>query len=147
MEVRICSAVATAALAVPLLLWGTSAAAQTVQSARGVQHRPYIAPPRQPYNSMARDTTPFNCERYRGHPHPGMVSYCHNIETMTLRNEAHLQGRPAPSHSVIQLPGLGSEQAKALGYACVGGQAFKKLPNGWQQLSARDGGWQRCQGG
>lgn len=92
--------------------------------------------PRQPYSSMARDTTPFNCERYRSHPHPGMVGFCQGIENMTLRNEARRQGRPAPSESIIRLPALGTAAAKELGYACVGGQAMRRLPNGWEQVSA-----------
>lgn len=129
------------------LLCHTAAHAQTVRSATGKQQRAYIPPARQPHNSMARDTTPFNCEQYRRHPHPGMASYCQGIENMTLQNEARHQGRPAPSASIIELPPLGSEPAKTLGYACVGGQAFKKLPNGWSQVSAREGGWQRCRGG
>ncbi|MGV8959713.1 MAG: hypothetical protein ACOH1V_04935 [Stenotrophomonas sp.] len=124
-----------------------AAPAQTVRSAVGVQQRKHIPPPRQPHNAMARDTTPFNCEQYRNHPHPGMFGYCQGMENMTLRNEARRQGRPAPSDSIIRLPPLGSEQAKTLGYACVGGQAFKRLSNGWEQVSAAEGGWQRCQGG
>ena len=65
-------------------------------------------------------------------------------KTITLRNEARMQGRPAPSDSIIRLPALASEQAKTLGYACVGEQAFKRLKNGWEQVSSGDGGWQRC---
>lgn len=129
------------------MLCSTTVHAQTVRSAVGTQQRQYIPPPRQPYNSMARDTTPFNCEQYRHHPHPGMAGYCQSIENMTLQSEARRQGRPAPSSSIIELPPLGSEPAKALGYACVGGQAFKRLSNGWEQVSAAAGGWQRCRGG
>ena len=122
--------------------------AQTIRAARGVAApAPYTPPVRQPHNSMARDTTPFNCDQYRHHPHPGMQPYCQSIENMVLRDEARRQGRPAPSDSIIRLPALGSEQAKTLGYACVGGQAFKRLKNGWEQVSAAAGGWQRCQGG
>jgi len=102
--------------------------------------------PAQPYNSMARDTTPFNCDQYRGHPHPGMVGFCEGIEHMTLQNEARRQGRPGASKSVVALPALGSPEASQLGYACVGGQAFKRLANGWEQVSAAEGGWQRCKG-
>ena len=55
---------------------------------------------------------------------------------------------PAPvSHKLIQLPGMGSPEAKALGYACIGGQAFRRLANGWEQVAAAGGSWQRCQGG
>jgi hypothetical protein len=37
--------------------------------------------PAQPYNSAARDTTPFNCDKYRSQPHPGMVRYCEGSST------------------------------------------------------------------
>jgi hypothetical protein len=134
-------------LLIALILCTGAAQAQTVRSATGIQKRTYIPPVRQPHNSMARDTTPFNCDQYRSHPHPGMVGYCQGVENMTLRNEARRQGRPAPSDSIIHLPALRSEEAKTLGYACVGGQAFKRLQNGWEQVSAAAGGWQRCQGG
>ncbi|KLA51904.1 hypothetical protein XEUV683_14445, partial [Xanthomonas euvesicatoria] len=56
-------------------------------------------------------------------------------------------GITAPSDSVITLPGLGTAEAKQLGYACVGGQAMKRLRNGWEQVAAPAGGWQRCLGG
>ncbi|UWX04622.1 hypothetical protein H1235_08030 [Pseudoxanthomonas sp. NC8] len=102
--------------------------------------------PAQPYNSAAKDTTPFNCDQYRSHPHPGMVRYCEGVEYMTLSNEARRQGRPGASRSVVSLPALGSQEASQLGYACVGG-AFKRLPNGWEQVSAAEGGWQRCKEG
>ncbi|GGD52620.1 hypothetical protein [Pseudoxanthomonas indica] len=118
-----------------------------VRTAKGKPAPPPPAAPRAAYNSTAKDTTPFNCDQYRRHPHPMMMGYCNSIENMTLQNEARRAGRPAPSSSVIVLPGLGAPEAKQLGYACVGGQAFKRLSNGWEQVHAPDGGWQRCQGG
>ena len=131
-----------------VLLAPAHASAQALRSAKGTAAPAPVRPPvSQPHNSMARDTTPFNCEQYRHHPHPGMAGFCQGIETMTLQNEARRQGRPAPSATVIPLPGLGSGEAKTLGYACVGGQAFRRLTNAWEQVSAADGGWQRCRGG
>lgn len=132
-------------LACALLL--ADAAAQTM---RATQPKP--APRvnyqrQQPYNSMAKDTTPFNCEQYRYHPHPGMQGFCRDIENMTLQGEARMQGRPAPSTTVISLPPTGSAEAKQLGYACIGGQAMRRLANGWEQVMSRAGGWQRCTGG
>src|SRR5690606_7028860 len=64
-----------------------------------------------------------------------------------LKAEARMQGRPAPSASVINLPPMGSAEARELGYACIGGQAMRRLENGWEQVLAREGGWQRCRGG
>lgn len=111
---------AVAVLRCALLLPMSMAWAQSMSAARGVQQRPYIAPATQPFNSMARSTTPFNCDQYRNHPHPGMQRYCQGVENMTLRNEARRQGRPAPSDSIIELPALGSEAARVLGRAFFG---------------------------
>ncbi|WP_085462296.1 hypothetical protein [Xanthomonas hortorum] len=96
--------VALALTALCLLACGQGVPAQSMRSATGKSAGKYIAPTQQPYNSMARDTTPFNCEQYRAHPHPGMARYCQGIENMTLRNEAHRQGRAAPSDSIVALP-------------------------------------------
>ncbi len=146
-RITIARRVALALTALGMLACAQGAPAQSMRSATGKATSNYIPPTRQPYNAMARDTTPFNCGQYRAHPHPGMVGYCQGIENMMLRHEARSQGRPAPSDSIIALPGLGTAEAKQLGYACVGGQAMKRLGNGWEQVSAAAGGWQRCQGG
>ncbi len=95
------------------------------------------------YNSASKDTTPFNCERYRGHPHPGMLGFCQGMEIITIQNEARRQGRPTPSQTVIKLPPLGTAAAKELGYACIGGTAMRRLSNGWEQVTSGMG-WQRC---
>lgn len=98
------------------------------------------------HNSMTRTTTPFNCEQYRWptHPRPDMKAFCDKMEADTLQAEARRAGRPGPSDDVVRLPALGSAEAKRAGLACVGGQAMRKVPNGWQQVSAKGGGWQRC---
>lgn len=130
------------------LLTAAPAHAQTMR-AKG----PRAEPPKpayrhsKPHNSMAKDTTPFNCEAYRRHPHPGMVGFCEGMEQMTLQNEARRQGRPPPSDSVLSLPSLGTPAARQLGVACINGQAFRKLDNGWEQVMASSGGWQRCRAG
>jgi hypothetical protein len=102
--------------------------------------------PKAAYNSMSKSTTPFNCEQYRwpNHPHPGVKPYCDQVEASTLQGEARRAGRPGPSDEVIKLPALGSDAAARSGRACVGGQAMRKLPNGWEQISSPNGGWQRC---
>lgn len=119
------------------------AAAQT-QTATGGGIKRITSTPKAAYNSMSKDTTPYNCEGWRGHPHPGMVKFCEGIEASTLQNEARRAGRPGPSSSVVALPAMGSAEARASGMACIGGQAMRKLPNGWEQVSSPSGGWQRC---
>ncbi|MBD9368404.1 hypothetical protein [Xanthomonas sp. XNM01] len=125
-----------------------SVQAQTVRAVgpQGVQ-APHQHKPQQPYNSMRTSSTPFNCEQYRRHPHPGMLGFCEGMEVMSLQNEARRQGRPVPSTGVLSLPGLGTPEARELGVACVNGQALRKLQNGWEQVMAAGGGWQRCRGG
>ncbi|OLH29787.1 hypothetical protein DXO27_13530, partial [Xanthomonas oryzae pv. oryzae] len=66
-----CIVLAASALCVAAYM--QPAHAQGMRSATGTATSKYIAPTPQPYNSMARDTTPFNCEQYRTHPHPGMA--------------------------------------------------------------------------
>lgn len=76
-----------------------------------------------------------------------MSGFCQSAENTVLIDEARRAGRPAPSKSIIVLPALGSPEARQLGYACIGGQAFKRLSNGWAQVHAVAGGWQRCREG
>ncbi|BCX43885.1 MULTISPECIES: hypothetical protein [Stenotrophomonas] len=133
--------------AICVLLAVTGAvSAQQIHSARGPAPKPIPAAPKAAHNSMAKTTTPFNCQElaWPNHPHPGMKAYCERIEARTLSDEARRAGRPGPSDSVVSLPPLGSDAAKRSGFACIGGQAFRKLPNGWSQVSSPAGGWQRC---
>jgi hypothetical protein len=117
-----------------------------LHTATGPKPKPIAQGPRAAHNSMAKSTTPFNCEQHRwpAHPHPGMKPLCDGIEAQTLQDEAQRAGRPGPSADVVRLPGLGTEAAKRSGTACIGGQAMRRLENGWEQVTAKGGGWQRC---
>lgn len=126
------------------LLAITFPAAAQIHTATGPKPKPLAPAPKPHHNSMAKSTTPFNCEDYRKHPHPGMKIFCDGHEARTLQNEARRAGRPGPSTDVVRLPSLGSEGSRQSGLACIGGQAMRKLPNGWAQVSSRSGGWQRC---
>ncbi|OEZ02589.1 hypothetical protein BIY45_00300 [Stenotrophomonas sp. BIIR7] len=127
------------------LLVSSTAVAQ-IHTATGPSPKPAQVVPKAAYNSMSNTTTPFNCEQYGwpNHPDPKMKLYCDQLEASTLQGEARRAGRPGPSDDVIRLPALGSEAAAKSGRACVGGQAMRKLPNGWEQVSSPTGGWQRC---
>jgi hypothetical protein len=97
------------------------------------------------YNPLSKSTTPFNCRQYRREDYPfDMRAYCQSIENSYIQSEAQRVGRPTPSASVAALPALGTSEAKRTGIACAGGTAMKRVTNGWGQLSAPDGGWQRC---
>lgn len=129
-----------------LLMVASSASAQQIHSARGPTSKPLPAAPRPAHNSMAKTTTPFNCEQYRwpNHPHPGMKPLCDGLEANALQQESRQAGRPSPSAEVVVLPAMGTDAAKRSGMACIGGQAMRRLPNGWEQVSSRSGGWLRC---
>jgi hypothetical protein len=127
----------------------TPAALAQVKAARGggesrIQYQPRVAP-----NPASQDTTPLNCSRpeVKFHPHQGVRLMCERWERHLLADSARRAGRPAPSDSVIRLPSLGSDDANATGFACIGGQAFQKIPNGWNQVMSPAGGWQRCEEG
>jgi len=137
MDVRLLAALAAAFLAF-------SVSAQT-RSATGGGVPRVSQPKPAAYNPLSKSTTPFNCRRYRDQVFPiDMQTYCQNIENSYIQSEARRVGRPAPSASIVTLPSLGSPEAKRAGVACVGGTAMRRLSNGWEQLPASDGGWQRC---
>lgn len=128
-----------------LLAFALPAAAQ-LQSATGPRPKPLAPVPKPAHNSMSKTTTPLNCHElaWPNYPNPGMKAYCEHLEARVLSDEARRAGRPGPSESVVVLPSLGSSASKRSGLACIGGQAFRKLSNGWEQVSAPAGGWQRC---
>ena len=122
--------------------------AQSMRGAVGrASSRPVATTPKPAFNSMSKTTTPFECEQYRTHPHPGMKGFCEGMEASTLQGEARRAGRPGPSTEVVVLPALGSAAAKAQGMACINGQAMRRLSNGWEQVASAAGGWQRCREG
>ena len=87
-----------------LLALSPAAHAQTVkaQGPRGQATMPTYQP-RQPYNSMAKDTTPLNCDQYRNHPYPNMQRICQNWENAMVQGDAQRQGRPGPSSDIVDL--------------------------------------------
>ena len=131
-----------------LALLAAAPANAQIHTATGPKPKPgpSQSTPRPAHNSMAKTTTPFNCEQYRWpkHPRPDMNGICDGLESSTLQAEARRAGRPGPSDDVVRLPALGSSDAKRTGLACVGGQAMRRLENGWEQVTSKHGGWQRC---
>lgn len=139
MDIRLITIVVALVMAAPV--------GAQVHSASGQASRPVpVAAPRAAYNLMAKSTTPFNCEAHRWpkHPHPGVKPYCDHVEAAVLQDEARRAGRPGPSDEVARLPPMGSDAARKSGVACIGGQAMRRLKNGWEQVASLSGGWLRC---
>lgn len=74
-----------------------------------------------------------------------MKPLCDGLEADVLQSEPRQAGRPKPSTEVVVLPAMGTDAAKRSGMARIGGQAMRKLSNGWEQRLSPSGGWLRCQ--
>ena len=129
-----------------LLAAAGSVSGQQIHSVRGPAPNHIPIAPSATHNSMAKTTTPFNCDQYRwpNHPHPGMNPLCDGLEADVLQGESRQAGRPKPSTEDVALPAMGTDAAKRSGMACIGGQAMRKLSNGWEQVLSPRGGWLRC---
>jgi hypothetical protein len=100
--------------------------------------------------AVRADTTPLNCEKVDEQvllpPQAfALRRLCLRLESNALRSTAKSQGRPRPSESIVELPNYGTELSINTGLACMGGQAMRRLPNGWEQLRDETGSWQRCE--
>lgn len=119
--------------------------AQRIRAAVGPAAPRVTSTPEVAHNSMARDTTPFNCEQYAGHPHPTMMAFCEGMEADLMGIEAKRAGRPAASRDVLDLPGVANPGSRDVGsMVCIGGQAMRRIAGGWDQVLSPSGGWQRC---
>ncbi len=58
---------------------------------------------------------------------------CERINASSRQSTARILGRPQPSRKVLKVPAHGSDEAKRLGVACMGGLVMLRLENGWQQ--------------
>ncbi len=115
------------------------AQAQQIHTGAGPQPTPRYEPKRaQRYIPGA---TPLDCKQ---HLDPRIRLFCNDMERSIVQGTAKRQGMPVPSSEVVALPAMGTADAKALGAACVGGAAMRRLSNGWEQLRNSQGHWVRC---
>jgi hypothetical protein len=103
-----------------------------------------------PSQAQSVDSTPFNCEQIKGTTLAAVQMWqmrvaCRSLEASHLRSFAKLQGKPRPSKTVVKLPAYGTAAGTEVGLVCMGGQAMRQLPRGWEQIRDVDGNWQRCQ--
>lgn len=69
---------------------------------------------------------------------------CERINAQTRQSTARILGRPQPSRSVLQVPAHGTDEAKRLGVACMGGLVMLRLDNGWAQALDREHRYYTC---
>lgn len=85
-----------------------------------------------------------DCQKLVRSWEPWMQIYCNNVDFDLQREwSAHL-GRPTPSRTVIEVPALGTPEAKASGVSCSEGRVIAKVGNGWIQALDRDRNYLRC---
>lgn len=89
---------------------------------------------------LASDMTPLSCDRVAFFQR----ETCRMLEAKLVQDLPRIYGRPTPSTEVVRLPAHGTPEAKNLGYACLGGTAVRRLPNGWEQLRNRSHQHLRC---
>lgn len=58
---------------------------------------------------------------------------CERINASSRQSTARILGRPQPSRKVLNVPAHGSDEARRLGVACMGGLVILRIENGWQQ--------------
>lgn len=75
---------------------------------------------------------------------PWMVEYCREVDFSMQHDLAHAWGRPRPSRNVIEVPALGTSEAKASGVSCSEGRVIRRVGNGWEQALDRERNYLRC---
>lgn len=69
---------------------------------------------------------------------------CERISASSRQTTARILGRPQPSKQVLTVPAHGTDEAKRLGVACVGGLVMLRLENGWEQALDGDHRYYTC---
>ncbi len=70
--------------------------------------------------------------------------HCEQINAIHKQSTAHLLGRPQPSKKVLKVPAHGTDEAKRLGVACMGGLVMLRIENGWKQALDNDHRYYTC---
>ncbi|MFT4256759.1 MAG: hypothetical protein QM599_07380 [Pseudoxanthomonas sp.] len=113
-------------LGVLALLVAASAQAQSIKA--------YQATPDRQVQPKKAVVVPAQCRDPANDINPYMQAFCRRIT----------KGQPKHSATVLDLPGQGTREAAALGYACIAGLAMKRLPNGWEQVLDKNRQFVRC---
>lgn len=121
-----------------LLVWAGSAVAQhQVHNASG-RGTPRVNPQR---NVQA--IPKLDCSKLTA-GEPWMIAYCREVDFSLQRHLSASFGRPLPSRTVIEVPALGTPEAKASGVSCSEGRVIARIGNGWVQALDRERNYLRC---
>lgn len=125
-------------LCIVVLACSWTASAQQVRQAsgRGIQRV-------DPQRNVA-PIPKLDCRKLVSSWEPWMQVYCNNVDYDMQRGLSAQMGRPLPSRSVIEVPALGTPEAKASGVSCSEGRVIAKVGNGWVQALDHERNYLRC---
>lgn len=114
--------------------------AQRVRSAVG----PGEARVREPNRNVA-PVPKLDCEKIlASDPRPWVHMYCRELDYGMQAGFSQAWGRPMPSRTVLDIPALGTPEAKAAGVSCSEGRVIRRVGNGWEQALDRERNYLRC---
>ena len=70
--------------------------------------------------------------------------HCEQVVAATKQSTARILGRPQPSTKILKVPAHGTDEAKRLGVACMGGLVMLRIENGWKQALDSDHRYYTC---
>lgn len=114
-----------------LLMIGTSALAQSSRYGDVSYHQPQGC-------SIITEQNKLNPYAYLFRDH------CERVNAISKQSTARILGRPQPSRRVLTVPAHGSDEAKRLGVACMGGLVMLHIKNGWEQALDDDHRYYTC---
>ncbi|WP_226427863.1 hypothetical protein ACCQ14_10315 [Xanthomonas sp. NCPPB 2865] len=77
-------------------------------------------------------------------PRPWVHSYCEAVDFSIQDSMSHSMGRPRPSETILDIPALGTAEAKAAGVSCSEGRVIRRVGNGWEQALDYRRNYLRC---
>lgn len=77
-------------------------------------------------------------------PRPWTHAYCEHVDFSMQEGLSRQFGRPRPSYTMLDIPELGTSEAKSSGVACSEGRVIRRIGNGWDQALDHERNYLRC---
>lgn len=84
------------------------------------------------------------CERLTANAERWVLDYCREVDFSTQSTWARLYGNPRPSRTVLEVPELGTAEARRTGVSCSEGRVIAKVGNVWVQPLDHELNYLRC---
>ncbi|MEB1528063.1 hypothetical protein [Xanthomonas sp. WHRI 7945] len=77
-------------------------------------------------------------------PRPWVHAYCEHVDFAMQDGMSRAWGRPQPSSVLLDIPALGTAEAKVSGVSCSEGRVIRRVGNGWEQALDQQRNYLRC---